>query len=307
MASSEGEEEPVGRWLAGFERRRAAHEAGRLLYVAATRARQRLHLLGHVRRGEDGELQPRAGSLLATLWPAIGESFTVSLRGQDAPGDAAAPPAGPAPIRRLAIPWTAPDLPARPGAPEALAEVQVQVPEVEFSWASETARHVGSVVHAALQRIAEDGLERWNPARVETLAAYFERRLQSLGVPASERPDAVARVCRALATALVDERARWILGPHPEARCEWRLTGVLDGALVDVALDRSFVDASGVRWIVDYKTGLREGGDPEGFLDQERERYRPQLDRYAQLLRALENREVRCGLYFPLMRGWREW
>jgi ATP-dependent exoDNAse (exonuclease V) beta subunit len=74
-----------------------------------------------------------------------------------------------------------------------------------------------------------------------------------------------------------------------------------------VALDRSFVDASGVRWIVDYKTGLREGGDPEGFLDQERERYRPQLDRYAQLLRALENREVRCGLYFPLMRGWREW
>jgi ATP-dependent exoDNAse (exonuclease V) beta subunit len=163
------------------------------------------------------------------------------------------------------------------------------------------------LVHAVLQRIAEEGLAQWSPARVDGMAAHFDRRLQSLGVPATERPDAVARARRALATALEDERARWILGPHPEARCEWRLTGLLDGALVDAALDRSFVDAQGVRWIVDYKTGVHEGGDREGFLDQERERYRAQLDRYARLLQLMEDREVRCGLYFPLMRGWREW
>ncbi len=307
LASSEGEEEPVGRWLAGFERRRAAHEAGRLLYVAATRARRRLHLLGHARQGDGGELQPRGGSLLATLWPAVGEAFTAALQGRDSPGDSAGTPAGPAPIRRLVLPWTAPELPARAGAPMGEPAEAAQAPEVEFSWASETARHVGSVVHAALQRIAEDGLAGWSPARVEDMAMYFERRLQSLGVPAEERPAAGARVRRALVAALEDERARWILAPHAEARCEWRLTGVLDGALVDVALDRSFVDARGVRWIVDYKTGLREGGDPEGFLDQERERYRPQLDRYARLLRTMGEREVRCGLYFPLMRGWREW
>lgn len=306
LASSGGEHEPVGHWLAGFAKARAAHETGRLLYVAATRARERLHVIGHVSRRSDAALRPRAGSLLESLWPAVGEAFEAAMAGVEATAlaPAMAPPG--ARIRRLVLPWSMPDLPGRADtAPQGPAAAEL--PEVEFFWASETARHVGSVVHAALQRVAEEGLDRWSPARVEAMGAVFERRLQTLGVPAADRPAACARVRHALAEALRDERARWILGPRAEARCEWRLTGLLDGALVDVALDRTFVDEGGVRWIVDYKTGLREGGDREGFLDQERERYRPQLDRYARLLRVLEDRKVRCGLYFPLMRGWREW
>jgi hypothetical protein len=61
-------------------------------------------------------------------------------------------------------------------------------------------------------------------------------------------------------------------------------------------------DANGERWIVDYKTSSHEGADPEGFLDRERERYAAQLARYA---RAAGGGH-RLGLYFPLLRGWRE-
>ena len=39
----------------------------------------------------------------------------------------------------------------------------------------------------------------------------------------------------------------------------------------------------------------------------ERERYRPQLERYAELVGALGNEPLRLGLYFPLMSAWREW
>jgi hypothetical protein len=45
----------------------------------------------------------------------------------------------------------------------------------------------------------------------------------------------------------------------------------------------------------------------EGFLDREQERYRDQLDRYAALMQAAEGQPVRRGLYFPLLKGWREW
>jgi hypothetical protein len=76
---------------------------------------------------------------------------------------------------------------------------------------------------------------------------------------------------------------------------------------VSVAIDRTFVDERGTRWIVDYKTGTHEGGDLEAFLDRERERYRPQLARYATLMRGLDSRPIRLGLYFPLLNGWREW
>jgi hypothetical protein len=67
------------------------------------------------------------------------------------------------------------------------------------------------------------------------------------------------------------------------------------------------VDRDGVRWIVDYKTGVHEGADIEGFLDNERERYRDQLERYAAILARRESRPIRLALYYPLIRGWREW
>jgi len=74
-----------------------------------------------------------------------------------------------------------------------------------------------------------------------------------------------------------------------------------------VIIDRTFIDKDGVRWIIDYKTGDHEGGDTEGFLDREQARYADQLNRYADIIRRLDDRPVRVGLYFPMLRGWREW
>ncbi|MGH8415502.1 MAG: hypothetical protein ACRESX_12295, partial [Gammaproteobacteria bacterium] len=72
-------------------------------------------------------------------------------------------------------------------------------------------------------------------------------------------------------------------------------------------IDRTFVDAEGIRWIVDYKTSRHRGGDVETFLIQEQSRYRQQLENYARLMRGLEQRRVKVGLYFPLLRRFVEW
>jgi ATP-dependent helicase/nuclease subunit A len=105
-----------------------------------------------------------------------------------------------------------------------------------------------------------------------------------------------------------DARGQWLFDTtHADAVSEWALGGVDDGAVVHVTLDRSFV-AGGVRWIVDFKTGRHEGADTAVFLDREVERYRAQLNRYARIVRALDSRPIRLGLYYPLVRdGWREW
>ena len=111
-----------------------------------------------------------------------------------------------------------------------------------------------------------------------------------------------------LTATLEDERGRWILdGSHGEAHGEFAVTGIVDGAVVAARVDRTFVDAGGVRWIIDFKTGAHEGGDLEAFLDNERERYREQMSRYAALFAQLDARPVRMGLYFPLLGGWREY
>ncbi|MCW5621848.1 MAG: hypothetical protein KIS79_12130, partial [Burkholderiales bacterium] len=84
-------------------------------------------------------------------------------------------------------------------------------------------------------------------------------------------------------------------------------TAMLEEGIVHVALDRTFVDEHGTRWIIDYKTSTHEGGELEAFLDREQLRYREQLERYARIMHALDGRQVRLGLYFPLLGGWREW
>ena len=60
-------------------------------------------------------------------------------------------------LRRLASDWLVPEVPARRCLDRARASARED--EIEFSWVGETARHVGSVVHRWLQRIAEDELE----------------------------------------------------------------------------------------------------------------------------------------------------
>jgi ATP-dependent exoDNAse (exonuclease V) beta subunit len=47
---------------------KARHEAGRMLYVAATRAKTELHLLGNAVFDAQGNLPPAAGSLLERMW-----------------------------------------------------------------------------------------------------------------------------------------------------------------------------------------------------------------------------------------------
>jgi ATP-dependent exoDNAse (exonuclease V) beta subunit len=105
--------------------------------------------------------------------------------------------------------------------------------------------------------------------------------------------------------------ARWLDGysilRRARHRASWRSPRASAGAVQSLRIDRSFVDGEGVRWIVDWKTSVHEGGDREAFLDNELERYRGQLERYVHALRAREpDRPVRAGLYFPLLDAWRE-
>jgi ATP-dependent exoDNAse (exonuclease V) beta subunit len=161
---------------------------------------------------------------------------------------------------------------------------------------------VGTVVHRWLQRIAEDELRGWDAKRIDAMVKNFHRELQRRGVPTSAAYSATELVRTALKNSILDERGRWVLGPHPQSRSEHRLRLRTNDGVRTFVMDRLFVDAKGERWIVDFKTSRHEGAGLEAFLDEERKRYEPQLNTYAA---AFER--ARLGLYFPLLRSWREW
>jgi ATP-dependent exoDNAse (exonuclease V) beta subunit len=191
-------------------------------------------------------------------------------------------------------------------APTEPASADPEPTRPEFVWASRTAAHVGTVVHRHLQRIAESGLDFEGAASIERRASTYAQELRLLGVEEADVAAGAARVIAALHSALEDPHGRFVLGAHEDARSELTLTLRSGDALEHIRLDRTFV-ADGERWIVDFKTSRHEGGDRAAFLDSEVERYRPQLDRYAAALAAIEGRKVRVALYFPLLKELRAW
>lgn len=299
----------VGRWLKDKE----DLEVCRLLYVAATRARHHLHLLGHASQKSDGGFSPASGSLLATLWPALGDEFVQHMQAPS--GDRATVNDRPVlSLRRFPPDWSMPALSgvARPQTAEitrAAEQVEIAQREAVFSgWEAETARHIGTVTHGLLERIARQGLERWPLARLEGESLGIRRRLGALGVPASELASAAGKVMTVLHSTLSHPRGRWLLAAHPEPACELPLSGLVEGKLLQAVIDRTFIDADGSRWIVDYKTSHPASGQSrKGFLQEEGEKYRPQLQAYQGLFRQLEpQRQHRIGLYFPAIDGWLE-
>jgi ATP-dependent exoDNAse (exonuclease V) beta subunit len=308
-----GDEQPgeVTAFLKKLMARRAANEQVRLLYVAATRARRSLHLYAAPAPRQDGLVTARYGTLLATLWPAVAEAF-------QAPRQETAPSAprdsqlelftgsqARRPLRRLTSDWAPPALPPTPQL-QRLPLAQRSLDTLEFSWAGETRRHIGTVVHAALQTFAA-AAELPARAALESRAELYREQLRRHGVPESDLVDAVADVLEALTRTVEDGRGRWILSPeHDQAGSELALTGMADGRLTNVVIDRSFIDEHGTRWVIDFKTSPHEGGRLEDFIGRELERYRGQLQKYAALARGLGPQPVRAALYFPLLGVFRE-
>lgn len=290
----------VYEYLFSLHEEKVELESARLLYVAATRARQSLYLLGHLTVDEDGGMRPDVRSFLNKLSHAFTKEMVREIEAQEN-GKAGEP----RPRKRLKSDFSLPE-PALAVHVDSV-ERTVGALSPEFYWAGEAVRHLGTVVHRYLCRIARDGADAWSKERVTSEEGRILAMLRSLGLDRKEASRAAKQGVERIIRALEDEKGRWILGRHREEATEYALTAVLKGEIVHVVMDRTFVDSNGVRWVIDYKTGEHEGGGLDEFLASEKERYSPQLERYAEALRAGgENREIRKGLYYPAHSAWVE-
>ena len=306
---AENEADPVSRYLGLREKRRAAYETDRLLYVAATRARHRLHLVGNVAidRSTGQAKAPAPASLLGRLWewlPASQKTPPPDWH-DDAPVDVdAAGQVRGGPLRRLADTAieTLRSRRAVVGGPGFALGAALGQGAEHPAWQLETAHDaaIGTLAHAWLARIGQDGLPAW-PA--DTLRGYLpvmQKQLTRAGLPAAQAPEAARAVLDTLVATLGHGRGRWLLS-QSAARREWPLidaTGRV--SVIDLAL--STEDG----WlIVDYKTARPHPGEaPDHFATRMRQRHTDQLARYCAQVTALDNRPARAALYFPRAELW---
>ncbi len=282
--------------LRRLEQQRAMHETQRLLYVAVTRAKESLHLVGVATVADGQPKAPAAGSLLALLWEAgVGERFAAAGAAPPAP---AAPPGVdaasfvPAVVRLPAA--ALPQPPASPPAAERPAPPHGEKADPGEPAAADAA--IGSLAHRCLEIIARDGLARWPAERVAGRENAFAAWLANQGLDAAGAATGARRVVRAVQGVLASPHGRWVLADRPGAAAELALSRCADGETTQHVVDRSFIEGD-CRWIIDYKMGGGAVPDREAWLAERVAAYRPQLERYAGLF-ADEGRPLRLALYF---------
>jgi ATP-dependent exoDNAse (exonuclease V) beta subunit len=324
-----GERGAAKTWVDRQYRAREAQETRRVLYVAATRAREELHLFARPEYKADSVgpalCEPRA-SLLSTAWPALEDEVrsrfarwtanaqpaTVTAMAANADNVIEMPsPSIPAVLRRLPSGFGAPSLPISAAGRVGLGATDDARLYQRHEGGLES-RALGSAVHRLLQELARLRTGHDEDAARANLAPFRERLASEARAHGFDRATASGLVDQAFDTVMRASRdpiAAWILSPHAEATNEQRWTGFMDGALRNVQADRVFraggtpmAPGNDAWWIVDYKTAQVDEA-PLLALPRLRELFAPQLEIYARVLRKLqgEHVSVRAGLYYPRM------
>jgi ATP-dependent exoDNAse (exonuclease V) beta subunit len=318
-------------WVDRVYRQRESQETRRILYVAATRARDELHLFARpaCKQDKNGDwtLAEPKDSLLATAWPAlhqeIEERFDAwkvaipeleanlgddtkaasgiieSLAASATSNLVVMPaPAKPTHLRRLPADFKL----TSSGAP---GPSPLGTGDSNFYTRHQgglLSRALGTAVHSLLESLAHlrrnNAWEESRPA-LQQLQPRITARIRAAGIDPSKAADLAAEALRLVLAASNDPTGNWILSPHPEDSSEVRWTGVVAGVLRTVQVDRLF--RAGLNplsagnqawWIVDYKTAHADTPSPAAALPQLRATFAPQLEAYAEVLRNLHGTDA---------------
>ncbi|MHB1937734.1 MAG: UvrD-helicase domain-containing protein [Acidobacteriaceae bacterium] len=268
----------------------------------------------------------------ATIWPPNelpGYVESIAATGEARAAERVIPLSN---FRRLRSDWRPPTALADvPIAPAPLQEVvgdaaeDEDLPAFQRPQGSWRARVFGTVLHAFLEPLAKILAENSGPAArtraIDALTQPIRLQLLGCGHPPPEAGREAARIVAALRGVAEDEHGRWILAAHPsplrpEAGTsgpqgfEIPLTAIHRNTMRSIRVDRMFVagvdptaGGTDVLWIVDFKTAPHGAGQLEEFLAKEREQYEEQMQLYGDIARTVysEPREIRLGLYYPLL------
>jgi ATP-dependent exoDNAse (exonuclease V) beta subunit len=325
-------------WVDNIRRERELQETRRILYVAATRAREELHLFAQptykVESGSRMLLEPR-NSLLATAWPALEDEIRtrfnkLSPAHQDTELDAehtvqqlaASGESNLIVMPSLSRPTILRRLPedfqhscainTNPASAEAVIGLGDANPYQRHEGGS-LSRALGNAVHRLLEELARLRMDHdWNEARneLEKSRPRIIASIRSTGLSVSQAQQINSKAYEIALNASRDHHGQWLLSQHHEAASESSWAGIVAGNLRLVRVDRLFragleplLPGEGAQWIIDYKTAHADDLDPNLALPGFRAAFAPQLKMYADVLRNVHgpDLQLRAGLYYPRM------
>jgi ATP-dependent helicase/nuclease subunit A len=314
-------------WVDSVCRRREVQEIRRILYVAATRAREQLHFFARPEFKQDAEdktlVEPK-NCLLAAAWPAFEEDVRARFDEWKSTWESSQsmPETNlkilPSPAKPTLLSRLPPDEHSAAVGSSRDSEVQ---PFLGIGDGQLYSRHeggarsraLGTAVHRLLEELARlASAKDWSDASavLSPLLPGIEAKVRGAGFSPAEATSIAHQAFEIALQATKDPNGRWILKPRTGAASEASWTGVVGGAIRSVRVDRVFrsglaplSEGEAAWWIVDYKTAHANDLDASVGLPFLRKLFAPQLEAYAEVLRKLPggSAPIRAGLYYPRM------
>jgi ATP-dependent helicase/nuclease subunit A len=288
-------------------------ETTRLLYVAVTRAIKQALLLGSVILDGDDLKPPAKKSLLATIWPQLLERMDVGdIEVVQIDDESVLPPE--LQPRALLTEESNQILSRRlPPAWRSSIELRAEDISAEISGTNEKItshqhmleKQVGEIIHYCLMLIAQGNLDFSDANQLKKLEAVWRSKVESL----TDKPEfVIGEIHQQLNACRQHEQFAWmVLDVHVDQGSELSLSDFTGGSRQEYIIDRTFRDAEGQRWIIDYKSSRpAEKESLEFFLDRQVEQYRGQLTAYARLFTEMEQIPVRTALFFTAIPCFKE-
>jgi ATP-dependent helicase/nuclease subunit A len=308
-------------YISFLDKEKAKFEDQRVLYVAATRAKEKLYLLGDIKsdpKNEGGYKSPNSASFLSMIWPGIQDNFKkINSYAKDYSGlDKVESLYQSRFIKRV-------DISQAKNVPDEfladMSSVQKTLEAVDYSNINTHSHDVievdyyvdeikqlsaviGTVLHRQLQWVSEQYSEpfvvptNWQEITRSQLLSYHHFK------SSAELDLAVEKVVKGLNNTLNDPFGKLILTVSNSANSELVLHKKLeDGSVLTRIIDRTFIH-QGKRWVIDYKSSQPEKGESvSDFVAREKQAYYLQLSDYFKMFVKLGKEPVIAGLYFPMI------
>ncbi len=264
-SSLDGNQSSTYTYLKFIESQQNKFESMRLLYVAMTRAKTHLYLLGAVSQSK----KAAAGSLLNLLMPFYENRFADIDETQDDKPDVSAPK-----LQRFS------QLKA------ATMQSQDQGESVEYQQNFE--RLFKSILGTLVHQYYEHGLFTPDPDSIDA-------RLIEIGISPSENQKWRDYILKLLSNTRQDPQFDWLFKVRDSTLTEAEF--VTEERTI--AIDRLFID-NDILWIIDFKTAeLADDETLDVFTERQQTQHSKQLLFYKEVLSQIYDNEIRCALYCP--------
>ncbi len=325
----ENKQDAIYTHLREEQKKREAFEACRLVYVACTRAKKQLHLLGSIKQDKKDSQRfspPSKSSLLSSIWNAIELSVKrydsethnqQQIENQISQRESTKEKAKL--LTRLPKNWTLPKLEegnqltdyilnysgldvSAPSTEDDFNSMESQnIPDLKLE--DKTARNIGTLVHQIIQEMGEKGLEIWKQKSIQEYIPFWRARLINLETPAQQLNESLDRVNHLLTLLLADKNFYWMHGEdHKNKYCEFPISYKDGENIHHLVIDLLIETNNDETWIIDYKTSEPEKSESlNDFLIREKQTYLPVLNRYQSAIKNMGYQNIKLALYFPLL------